>query len=343
MSLRQVIQTVQHNYGRDGFPRPEPESGMAGREGRPPAWVLEPGWFERISLDSRADLVAQTLNPDIDLDNNGDGGYFVIEGDVGAVPSLPDADKVSRWGADVLAYYLPFHFYNSRWGVYIRDHGVLHLATELKGSRLGPQDAPLLDTAYGVLLQHERFHFITEVACSKAEIAAQKSLYSGYFVQGIPSMHEEGLCNAYALRRGPAHGAKHHKPDVARWMKGQRPGYHDFDRYSTPPAFEIGEALAGAFMIGTTPPWPADILFRGVRGEILPIYRICDVDLPWLDRLKPFPKKYGLRVEVHTREHPPPHIHIECPPGKDKTRYEWPTLKPLKGDPWLSNAEAEKF
>ena len=57
--------------------------------------------------------------------------------------------------------------------------------------------------------------------------------------------------------------------------------------------------------------------------------------------LRPFPNAYGMQVVVHTNDHPPPHIHIFIPPGGRETRYKWPELQPLKGDPPLQRS-AEK-
>lgn len=50
------------------------------------------------------------------------------------------------------------------------------------------------------------------------------------------------------------------------------------------------------------------------------------------DLLRPFPKHNGVVVKVHSREHPPPNIHVEMPPGKEVTRCEWPSLEPGEGD-----------
>ena len=46
-----------------------------------------------------------------------------------------------------------------------------------------------------------------------------------------------------------------------------------------------------------------------------------------------------MRVLVHTHDHPPPHIHIQLPPGCDYSRYEWPALEPLKRNPALTGRQ----
>ncbi len=44
-----------------------------------------------------------------------------------------------------------------------------------------------------------------------------------------------------------------------------------------------------------------------------------------------------MKVDVHMKDHPPPHVHIDIPPGKHFTRYLWPELTAMKGDPELSS------
>ena len=92
-------------------------------------------------------------------------------------PPPPDVDQV---GADALAFYVPFHFYGKDWGIYIRDTGVKYLACVLKGSALIPGDEDYLSTAEFILRHHEMWHAATEVACTRAELVARRSLYREY-------------------------------------------------------------------------------------------------------------------------------------------------------------------
>lgn len=71
----------------------------------------------------------------------------------------------------------------------------------------------------------------------------------------------------------------------------------------------------------------------------MPVTRVHDLSRGNVSILRPFPKAHGLQVLVHTNDHPPAHIHIRA--NGLETRYEWKTLKPLKGDAQLSNS-AEK-
>jgi hypothetical protein len=71
-------------------------------------------------------------------------------------------------------------------------------------------------------------------------------------------------------------------------------------------------------------------------GRLKPPVRVV-LDVSLASILKPFPKAHGMRLLVHTRDHSPPHVHIQVPPGKDFTRYRWPNLEPLNGEPKLSS------
>lgn len=46
---------------------------------------------------------------------------------------------------------------------------------------------------------------------------------------------------------------------------------------------------------------------------------------------------------VHTREHPPVHIHVEFLDNHKSVRLEWPHLTPLRGEPDLSAKEKKNI
>lgn len=139
-------------------------------------------------------------------------------------------------------------------------------------------------------------------------------------------------------------------------MRKQGPGYRDFEEW-IPPRFIAGERRASAFM--TVPAaaanhltcipapgdasaytWhPAEFLFRHAAERHVPIYIILDPSIPFVQVAKPFPKNFGLQIFVHTNEHKPPHIHIDCPPGTPYTKYQWPELTPLPGQHSLRTAD----
>jgi hypothetical protein len=267
---------------------------------------------------------------------------LVLQVEAGFSPdALPDDLRRPDLPIDTLAYYLPFHLHGD-WGIYLREGGLLAVASILKGSPLSPGDSALIACGHRLLLDHEFTHFQAEVACARAEVVVKRRLYDGYFHDGFAAAHEESLANASAfrgLRREPTPLQER----VAKWMKRQGPGYRDFERWVRYGTFAEGCRRASQHMLKSlsaaraSRPEPAEFLFDSVRRFKPPVYMVLDVSLA--STLKPFPKAHGMRVLVHTRDHPPPHIHIEIPPGRAFTRYEWPVLQPLKGDASLSSVE----
>jgi Domain of unknown function (DUF4160) len=70
-----------------------------------------------------------------------------------------------------------------------------------------------------------------------------------------------------------------------------------------------------------------------------PVVRVDDSRIAWLKSALPFPKAHGMQVMVYTREHPPPHIHVEFLDSNKVVRLGWPSLTPLRGEPNLSKPE----
>lgn len=269
----------------------------------------------------------------------------------------PTADGTT---AEALAFYLPFHFYPAAWGIYLWAAGVWALARRLALPREVP-DLTALGCAYCLLLEHERLHFCAEYAASRIEVVTAKACYSAYFSNGEAGLHEEALANARALgilrRRVPSRLTQ----VAAAWMATQGVGYRDFNEW-LPPRFTDGERRASAFMtikagkinlvecvssrLNGAPAYachPAEFVFLGTAGRSVPVYIVLDRSVPWVRVAKPFPKEYGLQVFVHFNDHKPPHIHIDCPPGTPRTRYQWPELTPLRGDRPLGAAEKRRL
>ena len=269
----------------------------------------------------------------------------------GRIPKTHEPEPASDGtDPDAYAFYLPFHFYRTTWGIYIRAAGVSALARRFAAPRKRP-DANDLAVAYDALLEHERFHFLTEYAASRIEVVTLDACYSGYFHVHDASLHEEAIANAYALkairRRAPAHLAQ----AVEHWMAAQAPGYRDFREW-LPSSFISGQRL----LVWAMTPEPAaralarpnpvertpEFLYRGAPTRRVPVYIVLDQSVPWVRVIRPFPKQFGLQVLVHYNDHNPPHIHIECPPGTDRCRYKWPELTPYGKDSPL-RAKEEKL
>ena len=222
---------------------------------------------------------------------------------------------------------------------------VVYLATVLKGARLHPGDERYLGVAEDSLEAHEWHHAATEIACTRAELMARKSLYRPYFASPPPAHLEEALANAQAISWAFQDGDPLRvKPTAEVWMSGQAAGYRDYRRWLPSRAFSQGRDLAARFMAAVLPkPSPrADsslhtFFYRGALDyRSMPLKRVDDLAATRVTVLRPFPKAYGVQVFVHSNDHPPPHIHVQAPPGATDTRYSWPKLAPLENDKPLS-------
>ena len=314
MTTEPIIQFAQDAFGSDaGQP-----ADLAGRT-PVPAWVTEA-------------TIESTILADEDH-------AIRIEDDVAVVPD-PLADRTIP---DALAYYLPFHFYRNSWGIYVRAAGVCALAEHL-GSRVGGHAA--LDFSYRLLLEHERLHFFAEYAASRIEVVTHESCYHDYFKGKEAACHEEALANAHSIRSARRSAAKLLVDAAEAWMLKQPEGYHDFEKW-LPPHFEKGRRQAACYMapvkamtnILSTNSHPAEFIFFQITPRRCPVRIVLDANLPWLTVAKPFPKQFGLQVHVRTNDHKPPHIHIDCPPGTEYTRYLWPSLTPYPNDARLKTSD----
>ena len=268
-----------------------------------------------------------------------------IEGYIDSQQPPPDVEAL---GADALAFYAPFHFYKSGWGIFIRMSGVVYLAQALKGESLGQGDEEFLEVAEAVLVGHEWHHAACEIACTRAELTARRPLYISYFGCSEAAELEEALANAQAI-----HCIENvHEPVRSRtelWMSTQGPGYRDYKAWTPAVAFSSGCNRSGRYMMRALPgrgprsDWSLyTFLFRGARNyPSMPVTRIDDLAATSVSVLRPFPREHGIQVFVYSREHPPPHIHVKTLSRENWTRYSWPPLRPLENNMALS-AQAEK-
>ena len=158
MRLRELISFVRQIQQRPDFEeqrtRNEPfldEPNAPRRERLPvPPWVRDDGGTQRIR----------------------DRGDLILDVEQAIAPTaLPPDLQVPNPPIDTLAYYLPFHLYESDWGIYLRESGVLVAVSILKGSALARGDFTLLERGRRLLLDHELLHFYAEVACARAVIS----------------------------------------------------------------------------------------------------------------------------------------------------------------------------
>jgi hypothetical protein len=352
MSLRDLVKFAQNEISQFHYYE-EPPS-LAEEEVEVHGRIEPPEGEEEVILPSPEDsnLIAQRPPiPDwirdpqnLIIQVDGPTSGIFIEGDFDE-PTSPGG-PVPGQGADTLAYYLPYHFYpEGIWGVYLRTKGILELAAELKATPITNGSDAAIRAAQITLFEHEVFHCLTEAAATRAEIVVRSPVYHPYFWDRYASFHEEAVANAYAhgtiQRKYPAFIAQ-----LDSWMRSQGAGYRDFHWYAGR-LLRKGKLKCSHHIIRFAPPigplprkLPADFLFR--KAVKIPTYVVLDAEIA-SSVLRPFPKHNGVLVKVHSREHPPPHIHVEMPPGKEVSRYEWPSLEPLDRDPSLSSKQQARL
>ena len=305
-----------------------------------------PQWFDPQTDDPQIDATGEEvplLSDDVEIPD----------------PTSQDAQSIGRFGTEALAYYAPFHFYGpSHWGIYIRDWGVAHLACAYKGTRhLTPSDAWILRGAYRFLLEHEMFHFRTELAATRLEfLSAAHGLYNGHFHDRHAGWLEEAMANASAYRKlaedANSSGSAMLLGFVAflkDWMLTQPAGYRDYERWSrsnyyyakgmrglTARMLVLGPS--GHPMLQHADPYTLD-LYKRSDFSMLPVRRVRDSGLSAMAYFKPFPRANGLQAFVYTRDHPPPHVHIEFVATGRVVKLRWRDLEPLDRESRLSGSE----
>ena len=330
MSLRETIDFAQTHFGNNqGVPD------LPNVRPRLPVW-----------LEGRIDEAVRIEDND----------QPAIEGTVSeeATPSeATDGTSVE----DLFAYYLPFHFYKTRWGTYIRAYGIERLAHLLTNP--APITPSSVFFAFRLLLEHERLHFLAELAASRIEVAVGLPSYQPYFGDRSAALHEEAIANAYALSSGKRGVSAPLVQAAHFWMSKQGAGYRDFHQWIGR-RLAIGKRKTAEFMLNKRaqlrpgrahesrgrslpPTGPAEFLFQAPSRPNPPTYLIVDAPVPWLRVVRPFPKFLGLQVLVHTNDHKPPHIHIHVLQHKRETRYKWPDLHPLPGDLALSRSDEKSL
>jgi hypothetical protein len=203
-----------------------------------------------------------------------------------------------------------------------------------------------LDFSFQLLLAHERLHFFAEYAASRLELVTGNSSYSEYFKAPDAARHEEALANAHSMKIIRRNASKQLTAAAEQWMLTQPEGYRDFKHW-LPPNFGQGQRQAVKFMSLaravaarlSANSYPAEFVFSRIAPSPCPVYIVLDSKFPWLRGAKPFPAQFGLQLHVHTNDHRPVHIHIDCPPGRPYTRYLWPDLAPFPKDARLRSSD----
>src|SRR6266567_1085529 len=187
MANDQVIAFAQRRFGTDSQ---SPEN--TGNRGGLPGW-LDSGVLAQVAEQVRGSTQSSSRNsPDHDRLRAEvlvarDEDEPRTEGQVSRRASGPAADGTT---ADTFAFYLPFHFYRTTWGIYVRTSGIWSLAKRF-GEAMRSLDATVLTSAYILLLEHERLHFLAEYAASRIEVVTGEARYVTYFGVADAGRHEE--------------------------------------------------------------------------------------------------------------------------------------------------------
>lgn len=325
-----------------------------------------PDWLTRLELSPD-----RAINSEIAMRLDwGDYPYFIQD-------EFVDFDNMhARYPVntciDAIAWYLPYHSHGQSWGVYISTNGLLWFASLIAKQQPAFLKEELFEFVYGLVLRHELFHFIIETACSQFEVLTsflEIPFYSLYAKTQYAILHEEAVANAYAYRLALRGKPRWLKKAVYNQMKSQGPGYHDFDQWLSSKKFlEACRIAAYCFRMcdkwysgvviypnGIIAPhrgfqsWtdagvdmPTENLFYNISVTGVPTYIVHDMRPLTLGIVKPLPKHGGIRMRVYTKDHPPPHVHVELYPAGKRTRVLWPTCQTFPGDPPLTSRERKR-
>lgn len=316
----------------------------------PPDWERPdpPHWLRDLKFGGPT-IIRVEPNDEITLETGDTAGDTLA-----VAPGSRDRDSPgqNRRGAtlpfDASAYYLPFHYYRSDWGVYLLASGILDLVGELIRHRLRLKpERWLIGFAARALWLHELFHHRAEIACSRLELPlpaprAGASNYSDYFHDRIGSFYEEAIANAYVARNIERYYKDIEETEefvTARFalldvMDHQPKPYGLWhQRVGNGPYGRGRDTLINRMFQRWLPssPAPAAILGSALyfghphhEAEACPVYMVLDQTGPLIRVGKPFPKFVGLQVFVHSNDHRPPHFHVRDLDSGNETRYLWP-------------------
>jgi hypothetical protein len=143
--------------------------------------------------------------------------------------------RLAQAGSDALGYYVPFHARGYQWGAMVRASGVAWMATEYFADL--PTD---METKFRLglqaILQHELFHFATEVAVAQTELNQQAAWWRPALDQRNSEkrgyLHlEEKMANAWMLKAFrtalPAYRVMGKQQALKDFVARQPAGYRD--------------------------------------------------------------------------------------------------------------------
>lgn len=199
-------------------------------------------------------------------------------------------------GMDALGWYSSFHVTGVQWGIYVPITGIVYfIQNVLPGLPASLNTKAHL--AFHAILNHELFHFATDVAVAQAELVSQEPWWKPAkhaFKQATPNycLLEEQLANAYMLKafrttkpllriRGKQESLRHFtRKQPAGYRDGIRVRPQDWEKLLAALAREYGKHTGRA---ATHPSlWDASLGYDWVaQFPILPKidWRYCPVHL----------------------------------------------------------------
>ncbi|MEM2619388.1 MAG: hypothetical protein QXL58_04970 [Candidatus Hadarchaeales archaeon] len=85
-------------------------------------------------------------------------------------------EEMREWGIEALAFYAPYHFYGTNWGIYFYEDRLLSFAYHLWKKCGGPFGESFI-LAFKFVHKHELFHFNLEFLSTVGEEITGKNIY----------------------------------------------------------------------------------------------------------------------------------------------------------------------
>lgn len=270
---------------------------------------------------------------------------FSFEGDIG-INRKKISQDIKKYGIEAIAWYALFHYYTEdEWGIYYDLDGVIYFTEQI----FGQIDINLVKKSLNIIRTHEIFHFQTEMAFTIKELLSRLLPFSfhGPLYHDRYKDLEEALATAIMYRR--FRGQSKYKQHLSYLLNGLPDGYSNYQSYLSNRRFieglsDLFSYLFFSFFYYKSPHpflgvlFPANYFF--ISEERVP-QRII-INTQYCVFGPRFLYYDGIKINVYTNDHPPPHVHIFTLKDKERGRFLYPTFDPYNGSP-LTNDEKKKL
>ena len=149
------------------------------------------------------------------------------------------SERLQENGWEAVAWYVPFHFNESKWGIYIHWTRYKQLASQV-ACNINVSPRTVLDGVYDALIGHELFHCRSEIFATVAEDITNSRLYLPYSdlykeIRMQKDCVEESLATSYGLAKVKN---KKIREELGRLAKEMPESYREWTLYPYSPAFE---------------------------------------------------------------------------------------------------------